>query len=216
MTLRSTALLLFPGLILVLALAGFLGGAWVGGALGAALGAGWVLSTIYLLPVLCYRLHNALWPVEPGGSYLIGKSYSPWWGGHQLQLIYLAAPWLEGLLRLVPGLYSAWLRLWGSTVGRSVYWTPQVEIGDRGLMIIGDQVIFGHRAVAFAHVIKPRRDNLLLLVKPITIGSGAFIGAGAVLGPGVEVEPGAFVEAGAHLHPNAKVRPKQKGPKVEA
>ena len=149
MTLRSTLLLLFPGLVLGLALAGLITGAWVGGATGAGLSVAWILAAIYLLPVLCYRLHNALWPVEPGGSYLIGEAYSPWWGGHQLQLIYLAAPWLEGLLRLIPGLYSAWLRLWGSTVGKSVYWTPQVEIGDRGLMIIGDQVIFGHRAVAF-------------------------------------------------------------------
>jgi hypothetical protein len=115
MTLRSTLLLLFPGLILVLLAGGLVAGAWVGGALGAALGSAWGLGTIYLLPVVCYRLHNALWPVESGGSYLIGKSYSPWWGGHQLQLIYLAAPWLEGLLRLVPGVYSAWLRLWGST-----------------------------------------------------------------------------------------------------
>ena len=64
--------------------------------------------------------------------------------GHQLQVLYSAFP----ALRLVPGLYSAWLRLWGSRVGRAVYWTPQVKITDRGLLKVGDGVVFGHRVVS--------------------------------------------------------------------
>jgi len=163
------------------------------------------LSVLFIVPPGAYRIHNRIWPLKSGGSRLVGKGYSPWFGGHQIQLVYFAFPWLESGLRLVPGLYSAWLRLWGSKVGRSVYWTPAVEISDRALMEIGDHVVFGHRVVVFGHVIKPRRGNMLLVVKRVSIGDGAFIGAGVVLAPGAVVAAGAFVEAGTHVYPNERV-----------
>lgn len=163
------------------------------------------IAFVYLGPLLAYRLHDKLWPLRTGGSHLVGAKYSPWWGGHQIQLVFYAFPWLEAALRLVPGLYSAWLRAWGSTVGQQVYWTPAVEIGDRALMVIGDGVVFGHRVAAFCHVIKPRKGNMLLVVRKVTVGSGAFVGAGVVLAPGAVVAPGAFVEAGTHVYPGEHV-----------
>lgn len=200
-TLRSRVIALFPALMVAGALA----------LLGAAIAtrrlelAGAALLWIYLVPVAIYRLHEAIWPVKIGGSYLVGGEYSAWWGGHQIQLVYYAFPWLEAALRLVPGAYSAWLRLWGSKVGRGVYWTPAVEIGDRALMEIGDGAVFGHRVAAFSHIIKPRRTNVLLVVRRVTVGSGAFVGAGVVLAPGAVVAPGAFVEAGTHVYPGEHV-----------
>lgn len=161
-----------------------------------------LVFALYVLPVATFRLHQWRWPLRSGGSRLLGKKYSAWWGGHQIQLVYLMMPALESVLRAIPGLYSFWLRAWGSRIGDNVHWTPRVEVGDRSLLEVGDNVIFGHRAVLFGHIIKPTRNNLLLYVKPVRVGDGAFIGAGAVLAPGVEVKSGALVEAGTHLYPN--------------
>ncbi len=142
---------------------------------------------IYGLPVLCFRLHNVLWPLKEGMSRLDGSDYSPWWSAHQIQVIYDAIPLFETVLRLVPGLYSAWLRLWGSRVGTSVYWTPRVEIIDRSLMEIGDRVIFGDRVACYAHVASRKGERLLLYVRQIRIGNNVFIGAGSRLGPGAQI-----------------------------
>lgn len=160
---------------------------------------------LYLLPPLAYRLHERLRPLEQGVSFLDGEGYSSWWGGHQIQSLYCAAPVLEALLRLVPGLYSFWLRLWGSSVGKGVYWTPRVEIADRGLMEIGDGVIFGHKVECFAHVIKPKNGRLILYARRIIIGPGSFLGAGSRLGPGVVVEDGSVVPILTDLFPNRRV-----------
>lgn len=145
----------------------------------------------YLLPVLCFRLHEAVWPLAEGRSRIDAPGYSPWWGGHQLQVMYSAFPALEAALRLVPGLYSAWLRLWGSRVGRGVYWTPLVEITDRSLLEIGDGAVFGHRVACYGHLIKRRGDGMILYVRRIRIGAGAMLGAGSRLGPGAQIDAGA-------------------------
>ena len=167
---------------------------------------GGVVLALYVAPLLAFRAHQLVFPLKEGPSRLVGKGYSPWYGGHQIQVIYLAFPALETAIRLIPGAFSLWLRLWGSRVGRRVYWTPLVEISDRSLVDIGDDVIFGHRSGAYGHIIKPSRENLLLYVKKVRIGDGSFIGAGVALAPGVVVHPGAMVEAGSHLYPNAEAR----------
>jgi acetyltransferase-like isoleucine patch superfamily enzyme len=197
MTVLGTILSFFPALVTVLALTC---GAWF------AVRPTWaplasLVAVVYLLPVAAYRLHGVFFPLREGGSALVGTGYSPWYGGHQLQVVYLAFPALERTLRLVPGLYSAWLRLWGSRVGRGVYWTPQVEIIDRGLVDIGDGVVLGHRCGMSSHLIRPARGNLRLYVRRVRIGAGAFVGAGAYLAPGVVIEPGTLVPAGSHVLP---------------
>ncbi len=164
-----------------------------------------LLAVLYALPLAIYRLHQRWFPLEEGDSLLVNRGYSPWFGSHQLQLIYVALPLLETLLRLVPGLFSLWLRAWGSRVGSKVYWTPHVEVLDRGLLDIGCGVIFGHRSGLSSHVIRPTQDNLLLFVQRIRIGDGAFIGAGCFLGPGAVIEPGVMVRAGSHVMPRQKV-----------
>ncbi len=159
-----------------------------------------LLVATYGLPLVVYRALTALRPVREGRSRLTGPRYSPWWGAHQVQLIYDAFPVLEVPLRLVPGLYSAWLRAWGSRVGRGVYWTPRVEITDRGLLDVGDGAVFGHRAKFFGHLIAPGRAGVMLYVKRGKVGDGAFIGAYAVLGPGADVPPGAVLKVGQHVN----------------
>lgn len=153
-----------------------------------------LLATLYLLPVACYRLHDLFWPLREGRSRLDTPEYSPWWGGHQFQVVYSAFPALEAALRIVPGAYSAWLRLWGSRIGRRVHWTPQVDITDRALLDVGDGVVFGHRVACYAHLIKRRRDGLVLYVRRIRIGNGVLIGASSRIGPGARVGDGVALD----------------------
>lgn len=160
-----------------------------------------LLAVLYLLPMLAFRLHQLALPLRAGGSRLDGKSYVPWWGTHQIQLIYIAVPQLEALLRMVPGLYSLWLRGWGSTIGRRVHWTPMVEVTDRSLLEVGDDVIFGHRAVVFGHVIRHGKHGLILYVRPVRVGEGVFIGAGSAIGPGAVIRPGARLDAETRVYP---------------
>ncbi|MDJ0694669.1 GH3 auxin-responsive promoter family protein [Mastigocoleus sp. MO_188.B34] len=45
---------------------------------------------------------------------------------------------------LLTEVITLWLRLWGSKVGEGIYWTPKIEIADRGLLEIGDRVRVTH------------------------------------------------------------------------
>ncbi len=76
-----------------------------------------------------------------------------------------------------------------------------MEILDRGLVVVGDGAIFGHKSGMAAHVITPRDGNLSLLVAKVRVGSGSFVGAGCYLGPGCVIEPGAMVPAGTNVRP---------------
>jgi len=171
-----------------------------------------LIFAIYGFPLIMFRVTNIFMPVgKEGKSWLDSENPSPWWIGHQIQLIYVAFPQVETILKLIPGAFSFWLRLWGSKIGRNVYWTPQVEIMDRNLVNVGDNVVFGHRVFCSSHIIKRKPGGrIALLVKRIEIGGRAFIGAGANLGPGVEVTPGAFVPAGMDLYPNSTFESKEK------
>lgn len=159
---------------------------------------------VYGVPLCLFRMVNALRPIREGFSRLDGPTYSPWWAGHQIQWIYVAIPVLEQVVRLVPGLFSAWLRLWGSRVGKGVYWAPQFEILDRSLMEIGDRVIFGHGVFCSAHVLRRRRNGLSLYVEKIRIGDEALIGLGSRLGPGVTIADHSTVPVATDLYPRQK------------
>ncbi|MDX1921189.1 MAG: hypothetical protein SFU25_10715 [Candidatus Caenarcaniphilales bacterium] len=156
---------------------------------------GFILSffSIYFLPILCFRFHNRFYPYREGRFFLDRKEYVPWWGVHQFQLLFIALPALESILRLYPGFYSFWLRLWGSKIGKNVYWTPLVEILDRSNLEIGSNVIIGHKVCLLAHVINSQKSGLILYVKNIKIGSNSLIGAGSRFGPGAVVEDGSTV-----------------------
>ncbi|MCC5644385.1 acyl transferase [Nostoc sp. CHAB 5824] len=202
MTVISKILLFFPILVLIIAGASIVYLAYSPNIFSILA----VFFSIYGLPVLVYRLHEWVYPVREGISYLQNKEYNPWWGSHQIQVIYIAIPVLEAVLRLIPGVFSYWLRLWGAKVGRDVYWTPGLEIADRSLLEIGDRVVIGHRVGIYSHIIKPRKQNLMLYVKKVKIGSNVFVGAGSNLAPGVIIGDGSYLPAASNLYPNQKVQ----------
>ncbi len=200
MTLLSTILSLFPALVIFMALGSCFWLCFYPGMLGIA----GLFFSLYGFPLLVYRIHEYFYPLKEGISYLGGQDYSPWWGSHQIQVLYIAFPALETLLRLIPGAFSLWLRLWGAKVGQGVYWTPHLEIADRGLLEIGDRVVFGHKIGIYAHAIKPRKADLMLYVKKVKIGNNVFLGAGSHLGPGVVIEDGTYLPVASNIYPNQK------------
>lgn len=161
----------------------------------------------YLVPLAAFRAINLFFPLREGASFIGERGYSPWLGAHKLQLIYLHFPVLERVLRLVPGLYSLWLRAWGSRIGRAVYWTPRVDITDRTNLIVGDHVFFGDKVHLVGHAVKPRDGRFRLFYRPIAIGSGSFIGAYSRIAPGVTVRSGSAVPVGTDLYPGATFDP---------
>ena len=200
MTLRSRLLSLFPTLMLLLVLSSLY---WILVAPGI-LSILTLLFCLYAFPVLVYRIHQYFYPIKEGISDLTGEEYNPWWGTQQIQLIYNTFPYLERILHLVPGLFSFWLRLWGSKIGKNVYWVPNVLMLDRGLIEVGDGAILGLNATTCAHIIKPKKDRLIVLVQKIKIGNNAFISGDVRIGPGTHIEDGAFVSYGEWIHPRVR------------
>lgn len=192
MTVLGRMITLFPALIVLLALACIGGVLWAPSHVSAFCVLGLVF-VLYILPLLTYHLHNHFYPLTEGASLISGKFYCPWWGAHHIQLIYGVFPILEVILRLFPGLFSLWLRLWGSKIGKNVYWTPVVFIADRALLEIGDNVILGHGLSFTSHLINPRAKGLILYIRKIIIGENSFIGARASFGPGAIIPPNSDV-----------------------
>jgi hypothetical protein len=200
MTPLSTILSFFPALVMLMTGVSFLCICFYPGILSIMA----LLISLYVFPLLIYRIHEYYYPLKEGISYLGTKNYSPWWGSHQIQVIYIAFPVLETLLRLIPGVFSLWLRLWGSKVGKNVYWTPQLEISDRSLIEIGDNVVFGNGVGIYSHIIKPKKQDLLLYVKKVKIGNNVFLGAWNHIAPGVTIVDGTYVPVFTHVYPNKK------------
>lgn len=186
MSLLGRIMALFPVLMLLLMLICLGVMVWSPG-LGGMVGFLALILVIYGFPLLTFRIHNYFYPLQEGASYISGGQYNPWWGAHQIQMIYGAFPVLEVILRLIPSLFSQWLRLWGSKIGKNVYWTPGVFIADRSLLEIGDNVILGYGLSFTSHLINPREKELILYVRKIIIGENSFIGARASFGPGAIV-----------------------------
>lgn len=153
--------------------------------------------TPYLVPLLIQRIVLGIYPMKEGGAYigLEEHTFSPWLFSLRVQQIYLVFPQLERLLFYLPGMYSAWLRAWGSNIGKNVFWTPGTIINDRSLMDVGDFVIFGHNTYMSSHFLRVKNGRFFVYVKKIKIGSGSFIGAFSKMGPGTNIAPGSQVQA---------------------
>lgn len=155
-------------------------------------------SILYLAPPIAVRLALLRSPLGEGVIEIESSGFLRWWFTAQAQTLFARMPWLEEALRLVPGLYSAWLRLWGARVGSLVYWSPGVRIFDRSLLNIGDRVAFGAGALIVPHVVAPppgssadvKSIGLALILGRVVVGSDVVIGAFSRLLPGAVVAPG--------------------------
>jgi hypothetical protein len=168
--------------------------------------AGFFFISIYLIPPLTYRLFAFFNPIKIGISYL-GKGHPPngWMMALRFQQPYNVLRFLERVLILFPGVYSFWLRLWGSKIGKNVFWTSDTIIMDRTNLIIEDNVVIGNRSYLSSHVGKIKNGEYMIFIKPIHLKKGCFIGTHCMLGPGTNVEEGQAIDA-AHAMIYNKLR----------
>lgn len=187
----------FTPLYLVLGGLGVIYGRWSVVSLTA-----FVLLWLYLLlPLTCRLLVAALGrPVGVLGTD--SRAFALWWFLTQLQILYNRFPVLEEMLRIVPGVYGAWLSLWGAKVSPMAYWAPGAVVTDRYLLEIGRGAVLGGGCRIGGHVMQRGLDGeLVLRVAPVTIEQGAMIGLHAGVGPGCHVYANETVPAGRLLKP---------------
>jgi hypothetical protein len=146
------------------------------------------LGVLYLLPPLAARLILFLVAMPPGRIAVGSKAFFGWWTLFQLQIVFCRLPALEEILRLIPGIYSLWLRLWGSQIGRLTYWSAGTTITDRSFLGVGDDVVFGAGVRLNAHVLaKDKEGRMELLLATVRIGDRAIIGGYSLLTAGTEI-----------------------------
>ena len=158
-------------------------------------------AVLFLLPPLVVRFtwRGRLPPPrsDPGTAMFVW-----WWFSAQWQVIFNRLPWFEECLRLVPGLYSTWLRLWGARVGGLVYWSPGVTVLDRQWLRIGSRVTLGAGVRLNGHAIaRHRQESAALFLGPITIGDDTIIGGYSLLLPGCEIAAGELTPPFRTIHP---------------
>ena len=132
---------------------------------------------VFILPPLLWRLSRVLVPVEHGMSSLDddAENFNGWVISNQLQKIYNYAPVIEILLKCIPGLYSAWLRLWGASIGEKIQWSLAGKVIDRPFIHIGDRCIIGQKARLKAHQLRVSHQKTILILSEVRIESDAII-----------------------------------------
>jgi hypothetical protein len=145
-------------------------------------------AVLYILPALVARVVLLLAPIA-GERIRVGTAdFFKWWALANLQMVFSRLPMFEELLRLVPGLYSVWLRLWGSRIGRLTYWGAGLRILDRSFLRIGDDVIFGAAVRLNPHVlVRNERGEMELVLAKVVVGDRAVVGGYSLLTAGSEV-----------------------------
>jgi hypothetical protein len=148
------------------------------------------MTVLYLLPPLAVRLVLPGMKTERDAHVLGSRGFLVWWYATQWQIVFNRLPLLEEALRLVPGLYSTWLRLWGAKIGRLVYWSPGLRVSDRPLLTIGDRVVVGVDAKLYPHFLALLPSGVTeLVLAPIQIGHDALVGGCSLLPAGVTIAP---------------------------
>lgn len=139
---------------------------------------GVIVTIIYVIPPLITRITLLICPLNKNEYELFSKEYYIWWFTFCTQIIYLRLPFLEEILRIIPGLYSMWLRIfWGAKIGRLTYWAPGTRILDRSFLNIGNNVIFAADVRLNPHA----QLNGKLILAPVTIEDNVIVGAYSLL-----------------------------------
>jgi hypothetical protein len=144
---------------------------------------------LYLVPPVAVRTLFLVGRLREGNLAVGSKDFFLWWASFQWQIIFCRLPALEEMMRIVPGLYSMWLRLWGSKIGRFTFWAPGTLILDRSFLKIGDDVVLGIGVRLNAHVADlDNKGQRRLFLAPVEIGDRCHIGGYSLLTSGTKVE----------------------------
>lgn len=145
---------------------------------------------LYLLPPIISRSVLMLFPVKEGKIATSSKDFLVWWLLSNLQSVFCRFTFLEEFLRIFPGFYSQWLRLWGAKIGRLTYWAPGTIILNRSFIEIGDDVIFGAGVRLHPHILEHSKEGQnVLLLATVKIGDRAMVGGYSLLTAGTEIAP---------------------------
>jgi hypothetical protein len=172
---------------------------------------------VFLAPPLLVRLSAFRRPLPTGVVAIDSPAFLQWWFSAQCQIVFSRLTFLEELLRLVPGLYSLWLRLWGARVGALVYWSPGVAILDRSLIRIGSRVVFGVGVRLNPHVLAPGpQGRAALHLASISIGDDVLVGGYSLLLPGCAIADGEATPPFKPLHAFSRFEGGRRVPKPGA
>ena len=170
--------------------------------LGARFGA--ALAVVYLLPPLAVRVSFAFFGRPRGELRQTDAAYRVWWLSQQWQMLFARLPALEEALRLVPGLYAAWIALWGGRLSPRAFVAPGVRILDRPLIEIEAGAVVGFAATLTGHAgVRAADGGWAVIVAAPRVEADALVGAGCGLGPGAVLRRGAMLPAGRRLGPGA-------------
>lgn len=162
-----------------------------------SLWSGFVLFlALYVAPAFLARLLDLFRPLNEGTFEVETVPALSWETARRLQAFYDALPFLEAMLRLIPGAYSVWLRLWGSRVGYGVAWPIELHVADRSLLQIGNRVIVGQRASLSGHKLIVRDGKPFMVVKRVDVRDRAILEPGVTLEAGAHIAKGAIVPSG--------------------
>jgi hypothetical protein len=154
------------------------------------------IAALYMAPPLLARATRIVVPISEGRIAVGTKPFFAWWLMFQLQIVFCRFPALEEMLRLVPGVYSLWLRLWGARVGRLTFWSPGTLITDRSFLTIGDDVVFGAGVRLNSHVLeKNDQGSLELILATLNVGNRAMVGGYSLLTAGTQISDGESTRA---------------------
>jgi len=149
---------------------------------------GVVVAALYLLPPLLCRVIAMVLPIRRERIDIGSRDFFSWWFSLNLQILFSRFPVLEEVLRIVPGCYSMWLRLWGSRIGKLTYWAAGLRILDRQWLDIGDNVTFGADVRINPHVMLPdEHGRMMLMLAPVKIADRVSVGGYSLLVAGTVI-----------------------------
>ena len=161
-------------------------------------------TLLMLLPPLTSLIVLRLSNIKNKTIIIGSNDYLIWWFLLCQQTLFSRLSFLEECIRMIPGLYSLWLRLWGSQVGSLTYWAPGTRIFDRGFLNIGNNVILGAGTRLSPHVIiKDDSGNFILHLDTITIEDNSVIGGYSLLTAGTRILKGSATRAFTISPPNS-------------
>jgi hypothetical protein len=168
---------------------------WVPGQLSLSTRIGLTMGLLYFAPPLFCRLLLIIFGEPRSGARTGSRGFMVWWMTAQIQTVFVRFAFLEEILRIVPGFYSAWLRLWGARIGKFVYWGPQLKVMDRPFLNIEDFAVIGYGVGFTSHhlnpVVKPDGQKAMgemeLVFGIPTVRKNAVLGGLSGMGPGSEV-----------------------------
>lgn len=157
---------------------------------------------IYLLPPIASRLTMLAFGRPQGELTQDMPAYRVWWVLTQWQILFNRLPWLEELLRLVPGLYALWIGLWGGHLSARAYVAAGATITDRHAVRVEQGAILGMKSVLLGHLVtRTDAGRWLVLAAAPVVESEAILGGEARLGPGAILHARQMLPVGRHIRP---------------